>query len=174
MNDRVIIFNFQVKLLPKQGTLLPRRGRPASQPFETTFRLQVRKRPVRTTFKLGPFQWMKRISGGTRPRESAKRTRESGQFLRVRRRRAAASVVGFIAEFADSGTETTGCRLAGRKNKQKPLTQPHWLTPLFLFSPYDSKKFFVSFFSSKSKLARSDSLFSKQRRAPIGFFQPVS
>ncbi|XP_033223408.1 protein cordon-bleu isoform X4 [Belonocnema kinseyi] len=31
----------QVKLLPKQGTFLPRKTRQANQPFETTFRLQV-------------------------------------------------------------------------------------------------------------------------------------
>ncbi|CAL7942207.1 unnamed protein product [Xylocopa violacea] len=31
----------QVKLLPKQGTLVPRKAKQANQPFETTFRLQV-------------------------------------------------------------------------------------------------------------------------------------
>ncbi|XP_017882688.1 cordon-bleu protein-like 1 isoform X2 [Ceratina calcarata] len=31
----------QVKLLPKQGTLMPRKAKQANQPFETTFRLQV-------------------------------------------------------------------------------------------------------------------------------------
>ncbi|XP_023288910.1 protein cordon-bleu [Orussus abietinus] len=31
----------QVKLLPKQGTFVPRKARQANQPFETTFRLQV-------------------------------------------------------------------------------------------------------------------------------------
>lgn len=33
--------SFQVKLLHKQGTITPRKTKPPSQPFETTFRLQV-------------------------------------------------------------------------------------------------------------------------------------
>lgn len=33
----------QVKLLPKQGTFLPRKTKQANQPFETTFRLQVKR-----------------------------------------------------------------------------------------------------------------------------------
>lgn len=33
---------FQVKLLPKQGTCVPRKTKQTNQPFETTFRLQVK------------------------------------------------------------------------------------------------------------------------------------
>lgn len=34
---------FQVKLLPKQGTCVPRKTKQTNQPFETTFRLQVKQ-----------------------------------------------------------------------------------------------------------------------------------
>lgn len=34
----------QVKLLPKQGTFVPRKSKQVNQPFETTFRLQVKKK----------------------------------------------------------------------------------------------------------------------------------
>lgn len=44
LKTRILTLSFhpQVKLLPKQGTFLSRKTRQANQPFETTFRLQVR------------------------------------------------------------------------------------------------------------------------------------
>jgi len=36
------LYAFQVKLLSKQGTCMPRKTKQANQPFETTFRLQVK------------------------------------------------------------------------------------------------------------------------------------